>query len=86
MHPAMRKTVQRRLCPTQQHQRLLDAQLGGVSLAVPPLLAQRRDVWDQRQEALRLSDQQATWPTLKAMRPRSRQRALPGLAACRGAA
>ena len=33
------------------------------------LLAARRDAWEQRQESLRLYDQQATLPALKAGRP-----------------
>jgi putative transposase len=33
------------------------------------LLAARREAWEQRQESLRLYDQQATLPTLKATRP-----------------
>jgi putative transposase len=33
------------------------------------LLAARRDAWEQRQESLRLYDQQATLPALKAERP-----------------
>ena len=33
------------------------------------LLAERRDAWEQRQESMRLYDQQATLPALKAARP-----------------
>jgi putative transposase len=33
------------------------------------LLAERRDTWEQRQESVRLYDQQATLPALKAERP-----------------
>jgi putative transposase len=58
-----------RLYPTKQQQRLLDQQLEECRWVYNHLLAERRDAWEQRQESLRLYDQQATLPALKAERP-----------------
>src|SRR6478752_9529482 len=65
----MLKTYRYRLYPTKQQQRLLDAQLEECRWLYNHLLAERRDAWEQRQESLRLYDQQATLPALKAARP-----------------
>src|SRR5215468_1225579 len=65
----MRQTFKYRLYPTKQQQRLLDAQLEECRLLYNHLLAERRDIWEQRQESARLYDQQATLPALKATRP-----------------
>jgi putative transposase len=65
----MRKTFKYRLLPTKQQQRLLDQRLEERRWLYNHLLAERRAVWEQRQESLRLYDQQATLPALKAERP-----------------
>jgi putative transposase len=65
----MRKTFQYRLYPNKQQQRLLEQQLEECRWLYNELLAARRDAWEQRQESLRLYDQQATLPLLKAARP-----------------
>src|SRR5215467_8386044 len=65
----MRKTFTYRLYPTKQQQRLLDQQLEECRWLYNHLLAERRDAWEQRQESLRLYDQQATLPALNATRP-----------------
>src|SRR5690242_3613660 len=65
----MRKTVKYRLYPTQHQQRLLAAQVEECRWLYNHLLAQRRAAWEQRQESLRLSEQQATLPALKLERP-----------------
>jgi putative transposase len=65
----MRKTFKYRLYPTKHQQRLLDSQLEECCWLYNHLLAARRDAWEQRQESVRLYDQQATLPTLKAERP-----------------
>src|SRR5262252_8972614 len=65
----MRQTFKYRLYPTKQQQRLLDAQLEECRWLYNHLLAERRDVWEQRQESIGLYDQQATLPALKATRP-----------------
>ncbi len=65
----MRKTFKYRLYPNKQQQRLLDVQLEECRWLYNELLAARRDAWEQRQESLRLYDQQAALPTLKAARP-----------------
>jgi putative transposase len=65
----MRRTFQYRLCPTKQQLRPLKQQLEECRWLYNHLLAARRDAWEQRQESLRLYDQQATLPTLKAERP-----------------
>jgi putative transposase len=63
------KTFKYRLYPTKQQQRLLDAQLEECRWLSNHLLAERRDAWEQRQESVRLYDQQATLPAVKAARP-----------------
>jgi putative transposase len=65
----MRKTFKYRLYLTKQQQRLLEQQLEECRWLYNHLLAERRDAWEQRQESVRLYDQQATLPALKATRP-----------------
>src|SRR5215470_11705301 len=65
----MRQTFKYRLYPTKRQQRLLDAQLEECRWLYNHLLAERREAWEQRQESVRLYDQQATLPALKATRP-----------------
>ncbi len=65
----MRKTFKYRLYPNKQQQRLLEQQLEECRWLYNELLAARRDAWEQRQESLRLYDQQATLPALKVVRP-----------------
>jgi putative transposase len=65
----MRKTFKYRLYPNKHQQRLLNQQLEECRWLYNHLLAARRDTWEQRQESLRLYDQQATLPALKAERP-----------------
>jgi putative transposase len=67
----MRRTFKYRLYPTKQQQRLLEQQLEECRWLYNHLLAERRDAWEQRQESLRLYDQQATLPALKANASRS---------------
>ena len=65
----MRKTFKYRLYPNTRQQRLLSQQLEECRWLYNELLAARRDAWEQRHESLRLYDQQATLPALKATRP-----------------
>ena len=65
----MRKTFTYRLYPTKQQQRLLDQQLEECRWLYNHLLAARRDAWEQRGTSVRLYDQHATLPALKAQRP-----------------
>jgi putative transposase len=65
---SMHKTFKYRLYPTKLQQRLLEQQLEECRWLYNELLAARRDAWEQRQESLRLYDQQATLPALKAAR------------------
>jgi len=65
----MRKTFKYRLYPNKQQQRLLEQQLEECRWLYNHLLAERRDAWEQRQESVRLYDQHATLPALKAERP-----------------
>jgi putative transposase len=65
----LRKTFKYRLYPTKQQQRLLEQQLEERRWLYNGLLAARREAWEQWQESLRLYDQQATLPALKATRP-----------------
>ena len=65
----MRKTFKYRLYPNKPQQRLLEQQLEECRWLYNHLLAERRDAWEQRQESVRLYDQQATLPALKAERP-----------------
>ena len=55
--------------PTKEQQRLLERQLAACRWLYTHLLAKRRAAWDQRQESVRLYDQHATLPALKAERP-----------------
>ena len=66
----MPKTFAYRLYPTnEQQQRLLEHQLEECRWLYNHLLAARRDAWEQRHESVRLYDQHATLPALKAERP-----------------
>ncbi len=65
----MRKTFKYRLYPNKQQQRLLEQQLEECRWLYNHMLSARRDAWEQRQESLRLYDQQAELPILKAERP-----------------
>ena len=66
----MPKTFAYRLYPTnEQQQRLLERQLEECRWLYNHLLAERRDAWEQRHESVRLYDQHATLPALKAERP-----------------
>src|SRR5258708_38886489 len=64
----VRKTFTYRLYPHKQQQRLLQQQLEECRWLYNHLLAERRDAWEQRQESVRLYDQHATLPALKAER------------------
>ncbi|HEY1389376.1 MAG TPA: transposase [Ktedonobacterales bacterium] len=65
----MRKTFKYRLYPNKQQRRLLEQQLEECRWLYNDLLAARRDAWEQRQDSLRLYDQQATLPAYKVARP-----------------
>ncbi len=65
----MRKTFKYRLYPNKQQRRILAQQLEECRWLYNELLAARRDAWEQRQASVRLYDQQATLPLLKATRP-----------------
>ncbi len=65
----MCKTFTYRLYPNKQQQRLLERQLEECRWLYNHLLAERRDAWEQRGESVRLYDQHATLPALKAERP-----------------
>ncbi len=65
----MRKTFKYRLYPTPAQERSLEQQLEECRWLYNHLLAERRDAWEQRQESVRLYDQHATLPALKAERP-----------------
>jgi len=65
----MRKTFKYRLYPNKQQQRLLEQQLKECRWLYNHLLAERKSAWEERQESVRLYDQQATLPALKAERP-----------------
>ena len=65
----MRKTFKYRMYPNKQQTRLLVQQLEECRWLYNHLLEERKTAWDQRQESLRLYDQQATLPVLKAERP-----------------
>ena len=58
-----------RLYPTQEQRRLLDQQLEECRWLYNRLLEDRKTVWEQRQESVRLYDQHALLPALKAERP-----------------
>jgi putative transposase len=66
----MRKAFTYRLSPTKEQQRLLDQQLEECRWLYTHLLAERRAAWEQRQASVRLYDQHATLPALKAERAR----------------
>ena len=68
-NPGMRKTFTYRLYPTPAQQRRLEQQLEECRWLYNHLLAERRDAWEQRQESVRLYDQHAELPALKADRP-----------------
>jgi putative transposase len=63
------KTFKYRLYPNKQQQRLLEQQLEECRWLYNHLLAERRDVWEQRQESLRYYDQAMSLPGLKVERP-----------------
>jgi len=65
----MRKTFRYRLYPNKQQQRLLERQLEECRRLYNHLLAERRDAWERRRESVRLYDQHAALPALKAERP-----------------
>jgi putative transposase len=65
----MRKTFQYRLYPTREQRRLLDQQVEACRWLDNRLLEARKTAWEQRQEAVRLYDQHALLPALKAERP-----------------
>jgi putative transposase len=58
-----------RLYPTREQRRLLEQQLEECRWLYNRLLEERKRAWEQRQEAVRLYDQHALLPTLKAERP-----------------
>jgi putative transposase len=57
------------LYPTKEQQRLLKRQLEECRWLYNRLLEERKTAWEQRQQSLRLYDQQAALPALKAERP-----------------
>src|SRR5215472_11248002 len=65
----MRKTLEYRLYPTHVQRRLLCQQLAECRWLYNRLLEERKTAWEQRQEAVRLYDQHALLPDLKAERP-----------------
>jgi len=65
----MLKTFKYRLYPNKQQQRLLEQLLEECRWLYNHLLAERRDVWEHRQESLRYYDQAMSLPALKAERP-----------------
>src|SRR5215469_4793397 len=69
LNRAMRKMFKYRLYPTQEQRRLLDQQLEECRWLYNRLLEDRKTVWEQRQESVRLYDQHALLPALKAERP-----------------
>ena len=64
----MRKTFKYRLNPTREQRRLLDYQLEECRWLYNRLLEERKTAWEQRQESVRLYDQHALLPALKAER------------------
>src|SRR5260370_25326090 len=62
------KTFTHRLYPNKQQQRLLQPQCEECRLLYNRLVAERGDASEQRQESVRLYDQHATLPALKAER------------------
>jgi putative transposase len=65
----VRKAVQYRLYPNKQQQGLLEQQLEECRWLYNRVLEERKTAWEQRQDSVRLSDQQALLPPLKAERP-----------------
>ncbi len=66
----LRKTCKYRRYPNKQQQRLLEQQLlEECRWLYNHLLSERRAAWEQNQESVRLYDQHATLPPLKAERP-----------------
>jgi putative transposase len=65
----MLRTFKYRLYPTKEQRRLLDQHLAECRWLYNRLLEERKTAWEQRQETLRLYNQQATLPALKAARP-----------------
>src|SRR5258708_19461755 len=66
---AMRKTCKYRLYPNNAQRRLLEQQLDACRWLYNRLLEERKTAWEQRQESVRLYDQHALLPALKAQRP-----------------
>jgi putative transposase len=64
----MRKTFTYRLYPTKEQRRLLEHQLEECRWLYNRLLEARQRAWEERQESVGLSDQQAMLPVLKAER------------------
>jgi putative transposase len=64
----MRKTFTYRRYPSHERRRL-ERQLEECRWLYNHLLAERRDAWEQRGESVRLYDQHAPFPPLKAERP-----------------
>ena len=65
----VRKSFQYRLFPTKRQARSMQATLEECRWLYNHLLEQRKTAYEDRQEALRLYDQQATFTALKAARP-----------------
>src|SRR5258708_7605218 len=65
----MRKTCKYRLYPNNEQRRLLEQQLDACRWLYNRLLEERKTAWEQRQESVRLYDQHALLPALKAERP-----------------
>src|SRR5262244_30388 len=65
----VRKTFKYRLYPNKQQCRLLEQQLEECRWLYNRLLEERKTAWEQRQESVRLYDQHALLPALKAERP-----------------
>jgi putative transposase len=65
----MLKTFRYRLYPNKPQHRLLDQQLEECRWLYHPLLAERREAWEQRQESVRYDEQAMSLPALKAERP-----------------
>src|SRR5258707_2396024 len=66
---AMRKTCKYRLYPNNEQRRLLEQPLDACRWLYNRLLEERKTAWEQRQESVRLYDQHALLPALKAERP-----------------
>jgi putative transposase len=65
----MRKTFTYRLYPNKEQRRLLEQQLEECRWLYNRLLEERTRAWEERQESVRLYDQHALLPALKAERP-----------------